>query len=137
MNYTLFCESLGSMLLDRFPPGVLLSRERIQKNNNTYLDAFCIPVPGFRCSPVIYLKPLYEEWVRGCSMEQIADSVMETLSKQPPFSADILSRLTDLEQARPCLLYTSASWYKAYLPCFSRQEAERKTDHHAHNNAPE
>lgn len=118
MNYTSFCESLGSMLLDRFPPGVRISRERIQKNNNTYLDAFCIPIPGFRCSPVIYLRPLYEEWIHGCPMEQIADSVMETLAKQPPFSSDILSRLTNLEQAKPYIAFRLVS-KKANEPLLS------------------
>ena len=109
MDYNTFCNLFSSELLKYTEQKLILSREFILKNNGVSLDSLCILRPGSRCSPVIYLAPLFHSYENGCTMEQLCQAVLVRLQDGPPVSLTVLNDVLDFEKSRSRLVFRLVS----------------------------
>lgn len=109
MNYSSFCDSLCEELSRLFEESTEIIRQQIQKNNGITLDALCIRSQGAACSPVVYLKPLYQYYTEGRDISDIARSVLHSLSQEMPITPEALFETQNLNAVRGKIAYRLVS----------------------------
>lgn len=97
MNYSSFCDYLFASLMNQMERGATISKEKIRKNNNVSLDAFVIHIPDSASSPVVYLQPLYQNYLNGSSIEKIAQMVLAKLKREIPLSLELAEQVRSFD----------------------------------------
>lgn len=105
MNYASFCDTLTASLLSRLDSGTSVRMQQIQKNNGICLDALCFFRDCTRCSPLVYLDPLYDEYLSGGSLDEICSEILRGLRKEPPFTDEFLERMQDIDSVKDLISF--------------------------------
>lgn len=105
MNYLSFCSAMSAALLNHLKPEASISRESIRKNNGVCLDALVIHLPESVSSPILYLKPLYQRYQHGISIETICNMILSALESDSVISQDMIDSFQNAESARSLIAY--------------------------------
>ena len=100
MNYSSFCDYLFAALMNQLKSETTITKEMIRKNNNVFLEAFIIRLPGADSAPVVYLDPLYQSYKNGSSIDKIATMVIARLEAEVPLSKELAKNSHSLDAVR-------------------------------------
>lgn len=100
MNYSSFCDYLLAALRNQLDPDTTITKERIRKNNNVFLDALIIRLPDSASAPVIYLEPLYQSYKDGSSIDKISHLITARLEIEIPLSLELAKGAHTLDIVR-------------------------------------
>lgn len=100
MNYSSFCDYLLAALMNQLEPGTSITKETVRKNNNVFLDAFIIRIPGSVSAPVIYLEELYERYKNGTPIDKIAHFITAKVYAEIPVSTELIRNAHSLDAMR-------------------------------------
>lgn len=89
MDYDLFMNKVRIAIQKEFGEGYIIMLRQVQKNNGILLDGLCISCisdENENLVPIIYLKPYYEQYKNGKSMEDIVSEIACAYhnTKRPP-----------------------------------------------------
>ncbi|MCI8453710.1 MAG: hypothetical protein HFE84_03730 [Lachnospiraceae bacterium] len=105
MSYEQFCTTLCSTLTALTAPGITVTPKQIPKNNGVFLDALWLRREKAACSPIVYLKPLYQEYCQGKSVDALSLEILRGIRRDRPFSLTLPDLLIDLESAKEYITF--------------------------------
>ena len=76
MNYNCFKKDIIQRVRERVSQDCTVEVNSVTKNNGVRLDSMMIRRPQAAVCPNIYLNPVYEEYLKGLSMDQAADVIL-------------------------------------------------------------
>lgn len=100
MNYSSFCDYLFAALMNQLEPGTSITKETVRKNNNVFLDAFIIRIPGSSSAPIVYLESLYQSYKDGSPIDKIAHLILARLNAEISLSTELVRNAYSLDAIR-------------------------------------
>ena len=93
MSYEEFLEQIKRQIQERMGDGAAISVFQVRKNNGVLLDGLSILGQGDNLSPAIYLNGYYREYLKGISLEEIGNRILDCYRREKKtghFDMDIL-----------------------------------------------
>lgn len=105
MNYQQFVSAVEKNLNQKMEGGVRASRYTAVKNNGTERTGVMIETPGVNISPTIYLEEYYDQFRKGSTVEETADSLLQFYQSIRREESWDCSRLLDFEEIKDRIVF--------------------------------
>ena len=100
LEYVEFLEEIRLHVQQRISGKLKVSVNRVLKNNRKYADSMTILGEGDNIAPAIYLNPLYEQYKRGSTIDEIADEIAKYYGQSSMGGTIDLSFYSEYEKVR-------------------------------------
>lgn len=100
MEYAEFLEEIRLHVQQKISGKLTVSVNRVLKNNRQYADSMTILGEGDNIAPAIYLNPLYEQYKRGSTIDEIADEIVQCYGQSSKGGKIDLSFFSDYGKVR-------------------------------------
>lgn len=100
VNFAVFTASVIKVLQEKMGDDYKISSSNVKKNNGVELTGIIVEKKGCNTSPTIYADDFYEDYLKGVSLEKIAETICSIAQKSRFTSSVDLSGFTDFEKAK-------------------------------------
>ncbi len=100
MDYKEFLVQMRAAVQAKLGEDTEVTISGLAKNNRQYVDSMCLLPRGANISPAIYMEQYYEQYQKGCSIEELAGGIAAAYSVCGSRRAVDFSFFTDFEKAR-------------------------------------
>lgn len=108
-DYDSFVSGITRKVRERMGEGYTVTIYKVIKNNSLELDSLVMLKEGKNFAPNIYLKPYFESYLKGTSIQEIVDRLYEIYQHcEEPISKDNFTY--SFEEMKPYIIYRLVSY---------------------------
>lgn len=100
VNFAVFTASIIKVLQEKMGDDYKISSSNVKKNNGIELTGIIVEKKGCNTSPTIYADDFYDDYLKGISLEEIAETICSIAQKSRFTKSVDLSGFTDFEKAK-------------------------------------
>ena len=130
MVYDVFLNKIKTGMEQALGKEYELSLHRITKNNGLILDGLCISKDKNPVAPAIYLNNCYHQYLEGCSLEEIAQELLELKAQKMALESERDDAITAAQEEINGKI-SLAQENIGKLQAMAAQEPDRKTEYEA------
>lgn len=105
LSYRKFVNEVESRLSSRFTEDMHYSLQTVMKNNGSRKDALIIRKDGDDVSPTLYMNAFFEEYLKGMSIEEVVEGIMDAYENSRLVRGFNVSELMDYEAIKDRIIY--------------------------------
>lgn len=105
MNYEQFVSEMLTCTKEKLPGNYRVNRQEVLKNNNVLMIGLSVRESECEIAPVVYLEEYYKRYLRGCSLEQLADLLIDKCRNAPLMIQWNSEQLMDFQKMKNKIIY--------------------------------
>lgn len=112
VNFAAFTAAVMKKLQDKMGDNYKISSNNVKKNNGIELTGIIVEKKGCNTSPTIYADDFYEDYLKGVSLEKIAETICGIAQKSRFTESVDLSGFTTFEKAKRQIAFKIINYEK-------------------------
>lgn len=105
MNYEQFICAMLECTNSKLPENARAERQEILKNNGVRVTGLAVRRQGSSMAPLIYLEEFYNSYLKGSSVEELADRLLQCSEHAPGAPEWDYRRILDFEKVKEQVIY--------------------------------